>query len=598
MLPAGARAAPAVVLPRHVFAAALVAAFASALAALLLDLAQQAAPKHVRESPQVYCIWRCVLYVLCNALWFLLKESDGLDGFWDDLMAPHWHAILLLGVAGVLTSILTCWPATDAILARGYAFQGAVVLSAWGSNLVLDVSQGTLFACSSLLGGSALLLLHNSMQRRGVRGLRGKGPADDSHANDPLGAALHGALKSNRISPQTVHNILSHLWAVTTSVLLVVTVVVQVQHTISDHMSFSFSNPASAHAMANFGITPQLLSATSDAPFPATVLYASTRLPASLQANSSSAQQAAAGSTHGPTAVSTVGNTTTALLGAPSAAGAGPAAVTTITTATAAAWALCPAWNCSVDATCTSHNTSCCAHLRLQTMAFWDAFMHSHGLGDQHMVLYDTLMDALLTATTSPAADVLHVGVSAQALVVLERPCLKEKLWQHGYALFLQGDTWRLCAHRHHPLAVFQQHMHPFRHQTPIVGNNMQLHAMWKLHRHVKQPQHNSNATNSSSAPVAQQQQQEPPASTPPGRMSSLWGASFQQAASRWHLCSNEVVTTGPGHTVSLDGLHLPRPIDAQHHLAELSQQQLAASGKGVVTCTKLISELVAHMPA
>ncbi len=180
------------------------------------------------------------------------------------------------------------------------------------------------------------------------------------------------------------------------------------------------------------------------------------------------------------------------------------------------------------------------------------------------------------------------MGVSAQALAVLERPCVKTKLWQHGYALFLQGSSWHLCPHQHHPNPVFQSHMQTRRHLTPEASaGSIKLHIMWPYQGHTNDTQQ-LTAVESALA-----------------SSSTLGGRG--RATSTWRLCSTgEVLSLGGGMFVSWEGLRLPRPLGAELSLTKGSwasptaaaAAQLPVSRLRRTGCEKLVAELMAHIQA
>jgi hypothetical protein len=548
------------------------------LDACLLLLAQDAGQQQ-QVSQQGLCIAQCVMVVLCNFLWFLVKEGE-LDSMLDDMMPPHWHAVLLLGVSGLLSTAISSWPAGDAIVAKGYACQGAVVLAAWGSSLVLDAPQGALFACCSFLAGVCVLMLHYGMHADpSMAGAAWQDSGKGQHGSDKplvqhMFAACHAELKARRINWRVLRDTLSCFWAAATVFLLALMCWGQMVHN-GRLDRFSFSHPASAQAMEQLGITSTALMACSDAPFPVTQLYYSSIM---------AAQRAVAAAEEAATAAAASTNSTAAVAVSasrilPPVADAGPAP----------AWDLCPALTCSSDPSCTSRNTSCCAHLYVQMAAFWDAFLNSNGLSKQYTVLYDTLAETLDTASPSAGAAVMHMGVSAQAIAVLERPCLKTKAWQHGYALFLQGSTWRMCAHRQHPSPLFRQHMHPLRHLTPSLDEgSAQLHVMWPYQGAQKDGQHSEHPDAEAVRMMA-------------AATRTRWSLRGE-AASTWRLClTGEVLSTAAGLYVSMDGLRMPRPVGAELSTTNSSWASPAlgspaVSRRAAWECEKLVGDVLAHI--
>lgn len=561
----------------------VLAAVLSTLSARLLLLAQHAGKAQNGPSYQGLSIAQCMLVIACNFLWFCAKEGE-FDSMFDEFMPPHWHAALLLGVSSLLSTAVSYWPAAEELAAKAYAYQGAVVLAAWGSNLLLDAPQGVLFACSSFLAGSMVLLLHHGMHADASTH-HSKGQQDLTPSLWQRSCtACHAELKARRVNWRALRDTLSCFWAALTLLLLALTCWVQLVQNVSLDR-FSFTHPASTQAMANLGITPEGLNACSDAPFPVTQLYYSSIM---------AAQRAVAASLPGNVAPGTTG-----------AAAIGTAQASSLHLKAAAAdapvpaWELCPGLTCSRDPSCTSDNTTCCVHLFVQMAAFWDAFMHSNGLSRQYTVLYNTLAEALDTGGPSADVGVMHVGVSAQAMAVLERPCLKTKLWQHGYALFLQGNSWHMCAHRQHPSPLFRQHMHPVRHLTPNLGaGSMKLHVMFAP---TTQNLHDAHL---STAPVQGLQDSQGASGSAtrqavqPVGMRRMHG----KAATTWRLCSTgELLSTAASIHASIDGLRVPRPLGAElstnnSSWASPEGAHPAVSSRVERECDRLVAELLAHL--
>lgn len=553
------------------------AAVLGTLAAHLLLLAQDAGQQQ-QVPQQGLCIVQCVMVALCSFLWFLVREGE-LESMFDDIMPPHWHAVLLLGVSGFLSTAVASWPAEDAIIAKGYAFQGAVVLAAWGSSMVLDAPQGAFFACCSFLSGVSVLLLHNGMHadpsthgeawQSSGKGQHGSG----EQLSKRLFAACRAKVKVCRINWRALRDTLSCFWAAVTVFLLALTCWAQLVHN-GRLDRFSFSHPASAQAIQQLGITSKTLMACSDAPFPVAQLYHSSIVAAQRAVAAAEAAATGKASTNVTAAVAASPLRTVPLVAADDPA---------------PAWELCPSLTCSRDPSCTSRNTSCCAHLHVQMAAFWDAFMHSNGLSRQYTVLYDTLAETLDTGAPSAGAAVMHMGVSAQAIAVLERPCLKTKAWQHGYTLFLQGSTWRMCAHRQHPSPIVRQHMHPVRHLTPhIDAGSAQLHVMWPYQGAQQDGQHSAQLDAEAVRMMA-------------AAARTRWSLRGE-AVSAWRLClTGEVLSTGAGLYVSMDGLQMPRPVGAELSTTNSSWASPAVgsptfSRRAARECERLVGELLAHI--
>lgn len=550
------------------FLAALLSAMASHLSCLAQ--AQPQPQQQAQRQQKQHLVVQCVLGVLCNLVWLLFTDAD--LSFLEDMVPAHWQAVLLLGAAGMLSSVLSCWPSNEGVMAMAYAYQAAVVLSAWVSGLFLQAPQGTVFACSSLVAGMAVLWLHNGQVQPSAQqlpwGIKAGAQEDTSagtscrlegYSYQSLSERWKGRL-SNR---HELFNYLStHSWAVITMVLLLITCCYQAAYLMSQPKPLTFKHPSTAPALTKAGITTKALQAVTTTPFPITALYTTSRAKQGLP--------------------SVTGKS-----------GRGVARGAASTDQYSSAWPLCPALTCSRDASCTSSNSSCCAHLHLHMLAFWDAFMHSRGLDGHYVALYDTLGDATLSSLAKPDAEALHMGVSAQAVFALEQPCFKQELWQHGYAFFLQGKTWRLCAHRGHPLHVFRRSMHPARHLTPShAEDHLSLHPMWN-HTQLDaggQQGHKQAAAQQlgTISRVARLLKSEPPA----------------MKLASWKLCSSGAVLAADGSsTVSIDGLKLPRPVQADQQLLENYQAGTAdtaadAAGHSREACGKLIAELVARITA
>jgi hypothetical protein len=414
--------------------------------------------------------------------------------------------------------------------------------------------QATQFACSSLVAGAALLLLHTSMQD----------PENSKAA--PVQRSWRAAvawLKRQELLRRLQwcwnKEVLLGVWAATA--LLWLLLADWGKSGCSPQLSFSYA--ASTPAMAQLGITPALLSARSDAPFPGDIFQLSNHTGAAATGRAGTNVSAVTAALH-------------------AAAGA-----------SAASWRFCPALTCSTDPSCSPSNSTCCAHLLQHMLAFWDAFMHGLGLHEHYVMLHDTLMDAAYKGALRADVHVAQTGVSAAALTVLERPCVKEALWQHGYVLFLQGSSWRLCAHRDHPLPAFRRLMHPVRHMTAATAATyVDLDVMWPLHQRQQQDgQHMGPASGAAASTLLSRMQEAVARSVAP-----------QQAPGQlsWWLCSTgKVLTTAQGYRVSTRGLHLPRPIHAMQHMTNRSPSTSEAGsvqtrvGRNAARCQRLITELL-----
>jgi len=559
--------------PGVVVGLGILAALLSALASHLSCLAQaQPQPQQQAQRQQKqHLVVQCLLGVLCNLVWLLFTDAD--LSFLEDMVPAHWQAVLLLGAAGMLSSALSCWPASEGVIAMAYAYQAAVMLSAWVSGLFLQAPQGTVFACSSLVVGMAVLWLHNGQVQPGVQqlswGIKAGAQGDSSAGAScgPEGCSYHSLSERWKGRLSNRHELFkylsSHSWAVITMGLLLLTCCYQAAYLVSQPKPLTFRHPSTAQTLAKAGITTKALQAVTTTPFPVTALYTTSRAkqglpPVTGRSGRGVAHKAAAS-----------------------------------TDQFSSAWPLCPALTCSRDAACTSNNSSCCAHLHLHMLAFWDAFMYSRGLAGHYVALYDTLSDAALSSSAKPDAGALHLGVSAQAVLALEQPCYKQELWQHGYAFFLQGNTWRLCAHRGHPLHVFRRSMHPARHLTPShAQDHLSLHPMW----------HHTQQGAGSQQGYKQTDTQQPGTISRVARLLRSEPPVMELAS--WKLCSSGAVLAADGSsTVSIDGLKLPRPVQADQQLLQKYQPGTAdtpadAAGRSRAACGKLVAELVARITA
>ncbi|WIA35424.1 hypothetical protein OEZ86_003867 [Tetradesmus obliquus] len=65
--------------------------------------------------------------------------------------------------------------------------------------------------------------------------------------------------------------------------------------------------------------------------------------------------------------------------------------------------ALCARMSCSTASNCTASDPACCAYLQLRMLAFWDRFMASKGLAQQHFLVYNSLLAAVQRSQTLDA---------------------------------------------------------------------------------------------------------------------------------------------------------------------------------------------------
>lgn len=69
----------------------------------------------------------------------------------------------------------------------------------------------------------------------------------------------------------------------------------------------------------------------------------------------------------------------------------------------------CAVMDCSLDASCTTTNTSCCAYINLEVLDFIDRFLTAHCLQDQYMLLYGTVLGSVRDQTILPHTEDVDV---------------------------------------------------------------------------------------------------------------------------------------------------------------------------------------------
>jgi hypothetical protein len=167
--------------------------------------------------------------------------------------------------------------------------------------------------------------------------------------------------------------------------------------------------------------------------------------------------------------------------------------------------ALCVPLTCSTVSSCTARDPHCCAHLQLRMLAYWDRFMASKGLAQQHFLVYNSLLAAQRSQTLDAESLQMDVAVGWHALLVLQQFAAQQRLWRHGYVMVYSsnsnsssvsdedgrkqrssGSNWRLCPHSRHPLPEFQRHMQQQQQQQQEEGRSggktlsLALHLMWE----------------------------------------------------------------------------------------------------------------------
>jgi hypothetical protein len=176
--------------------------------------------------------------------------------------------------------------------------------------------------------------------------------------------------------------------------------------------------------------------------------------------------------------------------------------------------ALCAPLSCSTASTCTAQDSACCAYLQLRMLAFWDLFMASKGLAQQHFLVYNSLLAVQRGQTLDAESLQLDVAVGARALLVLQQFAAQQRLWRHGYVMVYSSSSgnssssdaertgserrssassWRLCPHSNHPMPEFQRHMMQQQQQQGQGQGQQQgvssagkalslaLHLMWQV---------------------------------------------------------------------------------------------------------------------
>lgn len=119
----------------------------------------------------------------------------------------------------------------------------------------------------------------------------------------------------------------------------------------------------------------------------------------------------------------------------------------------------CPLMDCSQDASCSVHNTSCCVYFNYQMLDFLDRFLTAHCLQQEYMLVYGSLLGAVRETDGILAhTEDVDLGLSPLAIQFLELNSTKELLWRHGYTFWFNYPrrVWKVCPHLHHPSPHFQ----------------------------------------------------------------------------------------------------------------------------------------------
>jgi hypothetical protein len=295
--------------------------------------------------------------------------------------------------------------------------------------------------------------------------------------------------------------------------------------------------------------------------------------------------------------------------------------------------ALCAPLTCSTVSSCTARDPHCCAHLQSRMLAYWDRFMASKGLAQQHFLVYNSLLAAQRSRTLDAESLQLDVAVGSHALLVLQQFAAQQRLWRHGYVMVYSsnssssssvsnedgrtqrssGSNWRLCPHSRHPLPEFQRHMQQQQQQQKegrSAGKalSLALHLMWEApaadnaassSRDKPPVGHVVNITisqgmvnSSSSSSNSHHQDDETAGGHRRGFMHWLLGSKPSPSSSsssihtgsegiptaaaegeqqHWRLCGRyTTLVRSSGSVANVSGLALPVPDNAADHLAEV----------------------------
>lgn len=118
----------------------------------------------------------------------------------------------------------------------------------------------------------------------------------------------------------------------------------------------------------------------------------------------------------------------------------------------------CPIMDCSQDASCTIHNTSCCAYFNYKMLDILDRLLTVNCFEGHYMLVYGTILGAVRSQTILPHTEDLDIALTPLAIQFLALNTTKELLWRYGYTFWhhYERRVWKLCPHIHHPSPHFQ----------------------------------------------------------------------------------------------------------------------------------------------
>jgi hypothetical protein len=257
-------------------------------------------------------------------------------------------------------------------------------------------------------------------------------------------------------------------------------------------------------------------------------------------------------------------------------------------------------------------------------LAYWDRFMASKGLAQQHFLVYNSLLAAQRSQTLDAESLQLDVAVGSHALLVLQQFAAQQRLWRHGYVMVYSsnsssvssaegskqrssGSNWRLCPHSNHPLPEFQRHMRQEQQQEEGApagkALSLALHLMWEVPAadnatssrppvgHVVNITISQGVVNSSSSSSNSHHQiddtgsghrrgfmhwllgSQPSSSSSSSSHTGSEGipAAAEGEKRHWRLCGRYATLVRSSASVAnVSGLALPVPDNAADHLAEV----------------------------
>lgn len=115
--------------------------------------------------------------------------------------------------------------------------------------------------------------------------------------------------------------------------------------------------------------------------------------------------------------------------------------------------------NCSLAASCTVQDKSCCAYLNFRMLHDLDRILYSKGLQGEYALVYGSALGAARNQSVLPDLPNIDMSFSPTAVQVMAQNSTREQLWRQGYVFWHDTYMWRLCPHDQHPASEFRAAM-------------------------------------------------------------------------------------------------------------------------------------------